>query len=66
MKRVITISFAHIVLLSALLAFGCSEPEPEVKSVRFVAGYKAQANLPLVAVYAAQENGLLRGTGSGS
>ena len=57
MKRVITISFAHIVLLSALLAFGCSEPEPEVKSVRFVAGYKAQANLPLVAVYAAQEMG---------
>ena len=57
MKRVITISLAHIVLLSALLAFGCSEPEPEVKSVRFVAGYKAQANLPLVAVYAAQEMG---------
>ena len=57
MNRTITISFTCIVLLSALLALGCSEPEPEVKNVRFVAGYKAQANLPLVAVYAAQEKG---------
>ena len=57
MNRALTISFVHIILMSALLAFGCSEPEPEVQSVRFVAGYKAQANLPLVAVYAAQEKG---------
>ena len=46
-----------ITLLSVPFALACSQPEPETKSVRFVAGYKAQANLPLVAVYAAQEMG---------
>ncbi len=59
MSKSITWALTSIVLLSALFALSCSEPEsePETKSVRFVAGYKAQANLPLVAVYAAQELG---------
>ena len=63
MKKVITLAFAYIALLSALVILGCSEPEPEIQSVRFVAGYKAQANLPLVAVYAAQEQGYFQEQG---
>ena len=57
MSKAMRATLACLVLLSALFGFGCSEPEPETSSVRFVAGYKAQANLPLVAVYAAQELG---------
>ena len=57
MSKSTVLILASLVALSALLVIGCSEPEPETKSVRFVAGYKAQANLPLVAVYAAQEMG---------
>ena len=57
MKKSVTFVLMAAALVAAFVAVGCSESEPEVKSVRFVAGYKAQANLPLVAVYAAQENG---------
>ena len=57
MNKAMKATLACLVLLSALFMFGCSENEPETSSVRFVAGYKAQANLPLVAVYAAQEMG---------
>ena len=63
MSRTTTLAFTYAVLLSALFVLGCSEPEPETKSVRFVAGYKAQANLPLVAVYAAQEMGYFQEQG---
>ena len=57
MKKSMTFVLMAAALAAAFVIVGCSEPEPEVKSVRFVAGYKAQANLPLVAVYAAQEMG---------
>jgi ABC-type nitrate/sulfonate/bicarbonate transport system substrate-binding protein len=32
-------------------------PQPALRTVRFMAGYKPQANLPFVAVYVAQANG---------
>ena len=47
-----------LLTLSALLIFAavaCAQPEPE--SVVFMNGYKAQANLPVVSVYIAQEKG---------
>ena len=63
MSKSTVLILANLLALSALFLLGCSEPEPEIKSVRFVAGYKAQANLPLVAVYAAQEMGYFEDQG---
>ena len=63
MSIIRTPALALIFIFSALIAVGCSEPDPEIQRVRFIAGYKAQANLPLVAVYAAQEMGYFQEQG---
>src|SRR5437588_11337434 len=53
-------------LLTLALVAGCvpsqqvvqaTPPQPALRTVRFMAGYKPQANLPFVAVYVAQANG---------
>ncbi len=54
--------FATIVLFIMLFASGCTtalspSPQPELKQMTFMAGYKPQANLPFVGVYVAQEKG---------
>ncbi|HET6317585.1 MAG TPA: ABC transporter substrate-binding protein [Chloroflexota bacterium] len=51
------------VLVAALLLSACvptpavQPTQPPLRTVRFMAGYKPQANLPFVAVYVAQANG---------
>ena len=44
-----------LALTLTITATACAQPEPE--SVVFMNGYKPQANLPVVAVYVAQEKG---------
>ena len=51
MKHVLT--FILLVVLAATFSCGTNEPE----KVKFMAGFKAQANLPFAAVYVAQEKG---------
>jgi len=51
MKHVLT--FTLLVILAS--TFSCGPGEPE--KVKFMAGFKAQANLPFAAVYVAQEKG---------
>ena len=47
-----------------LLSVACSDSGPEaLDKVVFMAGFKAQANLPFVAVYVAQEKGFFRDQG---
>ena len=48
-------SLIALVTLLMVAAAACAQPEPE--SVVFMNGYKAQANLPVVSVYIAQEKG---------
>jgi ABC-type nitrate/sulfonate/bicarbonate transport system substrate-binding protein len=48
-----------VLLLSACVPANLAQPtaQPALRTVRFMAGYKPQANLPFVAVYVAQANG---------
>ena len=46
-----------IVVAVALCLAGCNLGESEPKTVRFMAGFRPQANLPFVAAYVAQEKG---------
>lgn len=60
MNSALTIRLLQVFI--ALLVAGCATPSaspatPKPLTLTFMAGYKAQANLPFVAVYVAQEQG---------
>ena len=58
-------SYAYLVtiILFLLILTACSEGEPYSGKVVFMAGYKAQANLPFVSAYVAQEKGFFQEQG---
>ena len=55
----------YLIPIALLLMAGgaCSENEPYSEKVIFMAGYKAQANLPFVSAYVAQEKGFFQEQG---
>ena len=54
-------SWIAVALAVGLLVVGCGDDEPKTADkLVFMAGFKAQANLPFVAVYVAQEKGFFR------
>ena len=56
--RLARASWIAVALAVALVAVGCGDDDPEAPDkLVFMAGFKAQANLPFVAVYVAQEKG---------
>ena len=65
--RARTVARAWLLFVSLLLVGACTlapgpAPEP-LRPVRFMAGYKPQANLPFVAAYLAEANGYFREQG---
>jgi ABC-type nitrate/sulfonate/bicarbonate transport system substrate-binding protein len=57
-------SWIAVALIVGLLAVACGDDEPKTADkLVFMAGFKAQANLPFVAVYVAQEKGFFHEQG---
>ena len=54
-SKLTIVSLLALASLLIIVATACAQPEPE--SVVFMNGYKPQANLPVAAVYVAQEKG---------
>ena len=52
-----------LVTIIVLIAAACSSDDTEIESVTYMAGFKAQANLPNVAVYVAANKGYFREQG---
>ena len=64
MLRALRLIAQCLPLAVVLLSVACSDSEPEpLDKVVFMAGFKAQANLPFVAAYVAQEKGFFRDQG---
>lgn len=65
-SRAISIAVLSVLLLTALALVGCGSDEAsggEVREVTFMAGFRAQANLPFVAVYVADAEGFFADEG---
>jgi len=63
-KAALRITAVVVPFLAGLLAgCGVGSPAPTPRTLHFMAGYKAQANLPFVGVYLAQTNGYFAAQG---
>ena len=51
------IKFLSILITSLIFLLSCSNEPAELTKIKFMAGYKPQANLPFVAAYVAKEKG---------
>ena len=51
------LKFLSLLITLLIILASCSNPSPEVTKIKFMAGYKPQANLPFVAAYVAKEKG---------
>ena len=49
--------YIFFIFTCILLSFSCSNQTSELTKIKFMAGYKPQANLPFVAAYVAKEKG---------
>ncbi len=54
---VTNLKFLALLITLLIVLASCSKQSPELTKIKFMAGYKPQANLPFVAAYVAKEKG---------